>query len=685
LIDAKQAMGAYGDAAKKASKDIQGLVGIDEINNLSKSNSGADTSKVPTLTQPSMDMSAVDTQMQALADKVKKILGEIFAPMKEAWDREGKATIDALKYALDEVWRVIKDIGQSFLDVWTNGTGLKICTDILKLLQTIFNIVGDIAKAFATAWEGNNLGTKVVQALADAFDNILKLLNDIGQTFREVWNSGIGVEICTNILEILKNVFTIIGQIANSFRNAWNDGLGKQIVTDILNLLNGCLRNIQDITASFSKAWESNGDTVCNAILLILDDIIGTISDIANKWANAWESNGNGDQLMNSLLSALGKIFSTIGDIGQGIRESLGNAADELFPILIQFATNLSIGLGNLADGFKIIWDNGGKVLFDGIVQLIAKVAELALVLAGNAFKEFSEIFKALSPILGVAADAVGVVIQWITKLVDWLIQGAKQTTDFGDNMNSVWDGIQNKTSECWTYVKQQFDNFRQWLDSVFATDWSQKFGSFGDVVNAFFKVIQDVASGISTTFNGIVEFIVGTFTGNWGQAWQGVVDTFEGIFKTLEAVAKAPMNGVIALINGVITAINDMIAALNSLKFDFPDWVPKLGGKSFGLHLSPINPVPYLATGGIIDSPTLAMVGESGKEAVMPLENNTGWIKDLAGQIAGMIGTSNSQVSTTQQSGDIIFMIDGSVIGKVALSQLQKMQRQGKITVLPT
>jgi hypothetical protein len=78
-------------------------------------------------------------------------------------------------------------------------------------------------------------------------------------------------------------------------------------------------------------------------------------------------------------------------------------------------------------------------------------------------------------------------------------------------------------------------------------------------------------------------------------------------------------------------------------------------------------------------------MVGESGKEAVMPLENNTGWIKDLAGQIAGMIGTSNSQVSTTQQSGDIIFMIDGSVIGKVALSQLQKMQRQGKITVLPT
>jgi hypothetical protein len=128
----------------------------------------------------------------------------------------------------------------------------------------------------------------------------------------------------------------LIGQIAVSFKNAWDSGLGKQLMTDILNLLNGCLRTIKDITSSFSKAWSNNGDTICKGILLILDDIIGTISDIANKWADAWENNDAGDKLMDSLLSTLGKILTTVGDIGQGIRDSIGKAADTILFIKIK-------------------------------------------------------------------------------------------------------------------------------------------------------------------------------------------------------------------------------------------------------------------------------------------------------------------------------------------------------------
>ncbi|NRT27884.1 hypothetical protein [Clostridium beijerinckii] len=77
-------------------------------------------------------------------------------------------------------------------------------------------------------------------------------------------------------------------------------------------------------------------------------------------------------------------------------------------------------------------------------------------------------------------------------------------------------------------------------------------------------------------------------------------------------------------------------------------------------------------------------MVGEAGKEAVMPLENNTGWIDDLAGKIAGKIGGNNSSGSTQNSSGDVIFMLDSDVIGKIAIDQLRKAQRQGKITVIP-
>ena len=421
LIDAKEAMGAYGDSAKKAAKEIKGLAGIDEINNLGTQGSDSE-SGAPTLTPPSMDMSAVDGETAAWAEKFKKILSDLFKPMKQAWDKEGKATMNALKYALSEIWQLIKDIGKSFMEVWTNGTGEKVCENILKVLQTIFKIVGDIAKAFDIAWKKNNLGTKLIQDIFNSLNSVLELLIDIGETFRNVWNSGVGVEICTNILQILDNIAFIIGQIATSFKNAWDSGLGVQIVTDILNLLNGCLRIIQDITSSFSKAWESNGDTICEGILLILDDIFGTLGDIANAWANAWENNGNGDALMNSLLETLGKIFTTIGDIGQGIRESIGTVAEDVFGALIQFCTDVSNGFGALADGLKIIWDNGGQHLFDGIVNLTAEVGELILKITGGAFKDASGIFKdILAPAIGEVFDVVGTLVDKLAEFTDWI------------------------------------------------------------------------------------------------------------------------------------------------------------------------------------------------------------------------------------------------------------------------
>ena len=89
---------------------------------------------------------------------------------------------------------------------------------------------------------------------------------------------------------------------------------------------------------------------------------------------------------------------------------------------------------------------------------------------------------------------------------------------------------------------------------------------------------------------------------------------------------------------NSVINGINRMIDALNNLSFDIPDWVPEWGGKTFGLNIGHIPNVslPRLATGGITNGPTKAIIGEAGREAVLPLENNTGWMEILADKING-------------------------------------------------
>ena len=850
LIDAKDAMGAYGDSAKKAAKEIKGLAAIDEINNLGTQGSDSE-SGAPTLTPPSMDMSAVDGETVAWAEKFKKILSDLFKPMKQAWDKEGKATMDALKYALSEIWQLIKDIGKSFMEVWTNGTGQKVCGNILRVLQTIFKVIGDIAKAFDIAWKKNNLGTKLIQDIFNSLNDVLELLIDIGETFRNVWNDGIGIEICTNILQILDNIAVIIGQIATSFKNAWDGGLGVQIVTDILNLLNGCLRIIQDITASFSKAWESNGDTICEGILLILDDIFGTLGDIANAWANAWEDNGNGDALMNSLLELLGKIFTTIGDIGQGMRESIGNVAEDVFGAVIQFCTDVSNGLGYITDGFKTIWDNGGQHLFDGIVNLTAEVGELILKITGGAFKDASGIFKdVLAPAIGEVFDVVGTLVDKLAEFTDWInnnkplidilsaalagigtalatakvisllgeaagalvtfgkamsfvfsggllsgiadlggalvaavggwpiIIGAaivaigvviyknwdeisawlsnawqwisdtcaqiwggikdflvqwgvdilafivggpialvgveiakhwdevkEKTTDIWNSVSTwlgeTWEGVKNTCSETWNNIKTSisdkwgevkqgtedtWNNLTSWLGTTWgnistsaSTAWETIKTSIAGKWDELKAKCSEIWTNIKTDFDNIITWVQTIFTTGWSNAWNGIKNIFKTIFDSLVNIAKKPLNLVITMVNGVINGINKMISALNNLNIDVPDWVPGIGGESFGFNFSTIPSIPALAKGGIVDSPTLSLIGEQGKEAVMPLENNTGWISDLAGQIAAILGTGNNSVSTDQQGGDIVFMLDSSIIGRVALNELIKMRKQGK------
>jgi len=70
--------------------------------------------------------------------------------------------------------------------------------------------------------------------------------------------------------------------------------------------------------------------------------------------------------------------------------------------------------------------------------------------------------------------------------------------------------------------------------------------------------------------------------------------------------------------------------------------------------------------------------------EAVVPLENNKGGLRELANLLLEEMNPRNSS-NNSFGDGDLILQIDGSVIGKVALKQLRKMQRQGNITLIPT
>jgi hypothetical protein len=102
--------------------------------------------------------------------------------------------------------------------------------------------------------------------------------------------------------------------------------------------------------------------------------------------------------------------------------------------------------------------------------------------------------------------------------------------------------------------------------------------------------------------------------------AWNGVLNFFHGFYNDVagifSSVGSAIYNGIAAGINGIRGLWNSTLGAVH---FSIPSWVPGLGGDSFGF--------PSMATGGIVTSPTVALIGEAGPEAVIPLGKglNTG------------------------------------------------------------
>ncbi|MBR5635320.1 MAG: hypothetical protein IKW81_00125 [Pseudobutyrivibrio sp.] len=124
---------------------------------------------------------------------------------------------------------------------------------------------------------------------------------------------------------------------------------------------------------------------------------------------------------------------------------------------------------------------------------------------------------------------------------------------------------------------------------------------------------------------------------------------------------------------NGFVKMVNIIVDAINSIKFGpIPDWVPVLGGKSFNLNIphweAKVN-LPRLANGGITTGSTLAQIGEAGREAVLPLENNLGYLDDFADIIADKLGNIGS--------GKASLIVDGRELGEIIFPLVQNENKR--------
>lgn len=361
-----------------------------------------------------------------------------------------------------------------------------------------------------------------------------------------------------------------------------------------------------------------------------------------------------------------------------GIKDTLKNIWESILkPIFKAFAEML---LDIYNEGIKPLWDkwkefvkqivmlmtdlwNGMKPVFDWIVKTFGPVI---VEIFNGVFNQIKNIVKLIIDIVGSLIGAFSGIISGIRQIFNGLIDYIAGV--FTGNWSRAWEGIKSifngvKTaiSSVWDGIKGIFGSILSYVGNTFANSWNTAWNAVKSIFSNIFNSLKGIASSVFNSISGTISWVVDRIK----YTISGIKNTFSSVFNSLYSIVKAPLNSIAYAINNT----------LGRISISIPNWVPGIGGRTFS-----IPKIPYLAKGGIVDSPTLAMVGEAGKEAVMPLENNTGWITELAEKLATRI----PQTGNSSLNGDVIFQIDGSVIGKVALKELRKMQRQGGITIIP-
>ncbi|MBO0413231.1 hypothetical protein JZO81_19420 [Enterococcus hulanensis] len=395
------------------------------------------------------------------AKKFKDIMSKLFDPIKKAWDAQGQRVMDAFKYSLSEIGKLIGAIGKSFMEVWTNGTGQKFVENLLILLGDVLYIIGDIARAFRIAWEENGRGTKLIQQIFDALNQWLEVLHDIAESFRNVWNNGTGIEVARQLIEMYTNIFHLLETVGKAFQNAWNDnGRGTALIQSIFNALIEVLKLINSITTAFDKAFASGiGESILANIMDIIKNIFNTVGNLAKSFRTAWDENSRGQKIFEGIMKILDTILGTINrmtgataewakkldfrplldsingllkaiqpltkNIGDGLEWFYKNVLlplasytiQDLIPAFLNALSGAVTLLSGIIDGFKpafdFLWNSVLKPIAEWtggiIVEVLKKIGD-ALTIVGNWISEHSEGFSNFVLIVGSFATALGLV-----------------------------------------------------------------------------------------------------------------------------------------------------------------------------------------------------------------------------------------------------------------------------------
>ena len=620
--------GKLDEDNKKAEKLAKTLASFDELellNSNDKSDSGGSgdgsgggggSFEIPDFSTDEAASELVPN-IQKLLDEVQKIL--------DKW----KPLIPKLEFNFNKEQAIadLKQIGSNLANVvagWgtlaiTIGINVANDLDIGRLTQDIISLTASFT----------DLASNMTDALVPAFDKfydaaLSPVVQGIGDLLHEIltWTKGEVdewsqwfVDNKDNIIEFAENLGKVVeplGQILDYIADAaWG------IFSGILSAIGDALRGIADALVNMNLEDMST-------ILSLLTAILGikVAFDIGKMFTEMNESIDGGliDKLsfIEGYITGDGKISTGLTMLAEKFTSTFASIGAAISPITTAMSEGFSSVVGavgatttpftilkglvvGVGEGFKALWG----ILAANPITLV--VAAIALVVAAlyhlwNTNKEFR---------------------QWLTDFYENslkpIVESIKKTfVDLWEqHLKPLWEeALKPLLGDLWETIKEIWGLIANLIGEIIKTI-APVVENILQMIAQFVDDISGYVGGCMDVLKGIIKFITGVFSGDWEKAWDGIKDIFKGIWEMMVSLVKTPINLIIGIINGmirgVVGGINLVVRAINSISVDVPDWVPFIGGKHIGFNLSEVTApqIPTLAKGGVITSPTLAMVGE--------------------------------------------------------------------------
>ena len=614
-------------------------------------------------------------------------------------DGSAKEAVEALGFSWEKVsedWSKGGDSAKEVFNMLVNELdGLETTTEGYNigvgLLGTMYEDLGQEAVLALSNTEGaiNSASDAMAQMDSAAYDTLESSLSQLGRTVKAEVVQPIAEKLTPAIkdsvnfvnervgpavewlLSHLPEVGIILGTIGSVIAAMkWGSIVGqiskisgafsgfKTAIAAIPGPVLAIIAIVAALAAGFMYLWETNED-FRNNVTAVWEELQGSFSELGGKISD----------MLNQLMPLISEIASTVltafGQIAEAVLPILIQLISELLPVIISLIDQLLPVLTQIIESVLTVLVDVINQLLPLVMQIIEAVLPVLLQLVQAILPIITQIVEAVLPVLIQLINTIlPIITQIIEAVLPVLVEILNALTPILNMVISLLQPILNLIISLVEPILNLIMAAIQPLIDIFATLISTILqpimpiiqaiaDMFTTVLGGAINAIMPVIQGVMDIFGSLIEFITGVFTGNWSQAWDGIVGIFKGIFNLIPAIVEGVLNGAIAIINGLISGINKVTGLIG-----IPE-IPSIPNVS----------LPRFAEGGFTEGPSIA--GEAGMEAVISFdkryhdENVAIW--ERAGQMLGTLGTSAGEGAGLTSTAGKLLTLDDFSLGSLA------------------